>query len=88
VHPIIGCSFTAEEDKPGGQKVVIISNALWMRAFGTSTSVLGHEVLLDGRPFSIIGVMPAGFQYPVGANGSGTQHIELTQGTRLMPRTY
>jgi putative ABC transport system permease protein len=64
IVPQLGRAFTAEQDKPGAASVVLISDALWHRRFGADRSVLGRSVLLDGRPSTIIGVMPRGFEFP------------------------
>lgn len=61
--PVIGRVFTqAEED--GDAAVAVISNALWQRRFGGDPKIAGRRVLLSGRSFEVIGVMPPGFTYP------------------------
>jgi predicted permease len=64
VHPALGRGFAREEDGPG-HHVLVLSHHLWMRQFHGDTSVLGRTVTLSGRNFTIIGVMPEGFQFPV-----------------------
>jgi predicted permease len=59
VQPLIGRMFTAEEDKPNGDTVTVLSHALWQQRFGGDTTVLGRTLKLNGRPHTIIGVMPA-----------------------------
>jgi putative ABC transport system permease protein len=56
-----GRAFTAQEDKPGGEPVAILSYALWRSRFG-GRAVAGERILLDGRPYSIVGVLPASFR--------------------------
>jgi putative ABC transport system permease protein len=63
VRPLIGRTFRADEDQPGGKLVVIISHGLWTRRFGGARDVIGQSVTLDSRDYTIIGVMPAGFQF-------------------------
>ena len=65
VSPTIGRNFVAAEDKPGGAKVVILSDGLWKRRFGGDPRVIGKEVSIDSEKYSIIGIMPAGFDFPM-----------------------
>ena len=64
VQPAIGRFFTAEEDQPGAPQVAVLSYAAWRRRFGGSADVLGRVIMLDGKPATIIGVMPKAFAYP------------------------
>jgi len=64
VTPILGRTFSPEEDSPGANTVVVISHALWQSRFGADQSVCGKTMMLDGRSRTIIGVMPRGFQFP------------------------
>lgn len=61
IHPAIGREFVSEEDRGEGQRVTILSHALWKRRFGGELSAIGQKVLLNGESYTIIGVMPAGF---------------------------
>lgn len=63
VKPVLGRSFTAEEDKPGADQVALISYGLWQRRFGGDPALVGKEILLDGQKRTVLGVMPAGFQF-------------------------
>jgi hypothetical protein len=58
LQPAIGRNFTPAEDSPGGQHVVLISQAMWQRRFSRDPSVLGQALTLDGAPYVIIGVLP------------------------------
>ncbi|HEY4903678.1 MAG TPA: ABC transporter permease [Candidatus Sulfotelmatobacter sp.] len=62
VKPILGRAFSEAEDKPGGPPVALISHGLWQRHFSSSPAVLGQSIILDNESYSIIGVMPAGFE--------------------------
>jgi putative ABC transport system permease protein len=62
VAPAIGRSFTPEEDAPGGDAVAILGYSLWQSRFGGASTILGQRVLLDGRPYTIVGGMPATFR--------------------------
>ena len=53
-----GRNFSADEDRPGGEAVVLISQAFWQRHFNSQSSAIGQAVTLDGRPYTIIGVLP------------------------------
>jgi putative ABC transport system permease protein len=61
VQPIMGRTFTPEEDHSGAGKVVILSHALWQTRFGSRHPILGNAITLDGAPYTVVGVMPAGF---------------------------
>src|SRR4051812_12028699 len=61
VHPAIGRSFTADEDRPGSANVVVLSHRLWVRRFGASGAVLGRPLRMNGIVYQIAGVMPASF---------------------------
>src|SRR5262245_23809255 len=68
VQPALGRNFTAEEDLAGGPRATIISHALWQRAFGGESGVIGKEIRINARPFTVVGVMPRGFVFPPGSN--------------------
>lgn len=63
VRPALGRGFQAGEDQPGGKSAVLISHALWMRLFGGASNVVGQNITLDSRDYSVIGVLPAGFVF-------------------------
>ena len=64
VQPALGRNFSAVEDSPSGNATVLLSWNLWKRRFGGERSILGQTILLDGRPYTVIGVMPSWFAYP------------------------
>lgn len=64
VQPILGRVFSAEEEPPG-HPVTILSYGLWQRRFGGDRGILGRSVNLDRRPYTIIGVMPQSFVFPL-----------------------
>lgn len=66
VPPQAGRTFTKDEDETGRNDVVLISDGLWRSRFGRDPRTLGRTVILDGAPYTIIGVMPPGFQFPYG----------------------
>ena len=61
VQPLAGRTFTADEDRPGADRVAVLSHRLWTRRFGANASVVGREVRMNGTAFTIVGVMPASF---------------------------
>jgi putative ABC transport system permease protein len=63
-RPLIGRDFPAEAEGPGREPLAIISYSLWQRRFGSNPGVLGSAITLNGEPYSVIGVMPAGFRFP------------------------
>src|SRR5579862_6709978 len=68
VSPALGRNFTAEEEQPG-HRVAILSHELWASDFGSSKGVIGETVKISDEPYTVIGVMPPGFHYPVGNPG-------------------
>jgi hypothetical protein len=66
VTPALGRSFSDDEDRPTAARVVILSHALWVRRFGGDPGAIGRAVRLGGEPYEVVGVMPAGFDFPAG----------------------
>ena len=64
VPPLLGRTFSTDEDSPGGDKVVLLTHGLWQRLFGGDPGALGSETMLDGALHTVIGIMPADFQFP------------------------
>jgi len=61
VAPAMGRTFSAEEDRPGGPRVAVLTNGLWTRRFGGDRAMIGRTVRLNSEPFTVIGVMGPGF---------------------------
>jgi putative ABC transport system permease protein len=70
--PVLGRAFLTEEDREGGAKVVILSDALWRSRFGADPDILGRSVRLDRQAYAVVGVLPPGFVTP-GALASGRE---------------
>ena len=64
VSPVVGRGVLPEEDKPGAERVVVLSHALWERAYQSSDDAIGTTIQLDGEPYTIVGVMPADLKPP------------------------
>jgi predicted permease len=60
-RPILGRVFTAEEDQPGREQVVVLSHRLWQRRFGGDRGIVGREIRINGQPHTVLGVMPSSF---------------------------
>jgi putative ABC transport system permease protein len=65
VHPMLGRTFLPGEDQPGKDDIAVLSYEVWQTNFGGDTSVVGKQIRLNGLPYTVIGVMPAGFRYPL-----------------------
>ena len=63
VAPALGRSFLASEETPGSNRVVLLSDALWQRQFGGDRSIVNQSVQLNGESYTVVGVMPSGFQF-------------------------
>ena len=64
VKPVMGRDFTADDNKPGAAKVALIGYGIWQRDFGGAGDVVGRNIRINGKPATIIGVMPQGFAFP------------------------
>jgi putative ABC transport system permease protein len=63
VQPQLGRDFLPEEAQPGRNNVVLLSHKLWTRRFGSDPKIVNQTIPLDGQSYTVIGVMPAGFQF-------------------------
>ncbi len=64
VQPALGRNFSADEDRPGANPAVLLSWGLWKRRFGGSAGIVNQTILLDAKPYTVVGVMPEWFGYP------------------------
>ena len=64
VAPALGRTFAPDEFQPGHENVVVLSDRLWKRRFGGNPASIGSRVTVNGKPFTIAGVMPPSFEYP------------------------
>ena len=65
VRPFLGRTFTREEDN-ADSRVVVLTYETWQREFNSDRNIIGRAILLSLRPYTVVGVMPAGFHYPIG----------------------
>ena len=63
VQPLLGRLFVPQEDSPSANKVVILSHRLWQTRYGADPRIIGKDVLLNSEKHTVVGVMPAGFQF-------------------------
>ncbi|MEK6300045.1 MAG: ABC transporter permease [Acidobacteriota bacterium] len=66
VKAVYGRTFLPEEFQAGNDRVIIIGEALWRRRFGANKELVGQSLLLNGQPHTIVGIMPAAFEFPSG----------------------
>ena len=64
VKPILGRTFTRDDDKAGAPAVIVISQGLWQRRYGGDPNIIGREINLGGKT-TVVGVLPAGFEFPI-----------------------
>ena len=81
VRPIVGRFFLTDEDRPGGSPVVILSEALWRRRYGGDPSIVGKGITLDGKVYTVVGVLPANLGIPESAYALWVPIAESETGT-------
>ncbi len=64
VEPALGRLFTADEDRPGANATVVLTWGLWKRRFGGDPGIVGRNVLIEAKPYTVVGVLPAWFTWP------------------------
>ncbi|MGH9971005.1 MAG: ABC transporter permease [Pyrinomonadaceae bacterium] len=63
IEPVIGRTFQPGEDKPGSQRVAVLTYGMWQRRFGGDTGIVGQSLTINGESYTVIGVLPASFQF-------------------------
>jgi putative ABC transport system permease protein len=66
VRPVLGRGFTAADDVSGAERVLVLTYRLWQRRYGGAADAIGRTLVIDQRPFTIVGVMPPDVEYPRG----------------------
>jgi predicted permease len=74
VQPALGRGFTADDDRPGAMATAILSSSFWKRRYGADPVIVGKTVMLDAKPYTIVGVLPSSFNYS-GAFGGNTVQV-------------
>ncbi|MFT3782294.1 MAG: ABC transporter permease [Nibricoccus sp.] len=64
IKPALGRDFRADEEQPGSEAVVILSDALWRRRFAANPGVIGQSIALNGKTYAVVGVMPSRVRFP------------------------
>jgi putative ABC transport system permease protein len=64
IQPLRGRAFLPEEDRPGGERAVVLSYDLWRARFNADPSLVGNPIVIDGQPYTVAGIMPQGFRFP------------------------
>jgi putative ABC transport system permease protein len=85
--PLIGRTFTPDEDRPGHDAVVVLSYGLWQRRYGGDASILGRTIQLDGGGRTVLGVMPPGFRLPTDFGEDAAEPTELWAPLAIDPKT-
>ncbi|HEY9500694.1 MAG TPA: ABC transporter permease, partial [Pyrinomonadaceae bacterium] len=63
-NAIQGRTFTPDDEQPGKDQVAVIGHGLWQRAFGANPNIIGQTLTMNSRSFTVVGIMPAGFEFP------------------------
>jgi predicted permease len=80
VNPLLGRTFAAGEDEIGASPIALISEGLWQRKFASAPDILGKSMILDGRGYTIIGVIPASFRFAMlGSSGQPEVYVPVGQ---------
>jgi putative ABC transport system permease protein len=77
VQPLLGRTFSPDDDAPGKDDVAVLSYSLWQRRFGGQPNIVGQPITLNGYKFTIIGVMPANFQFHIKSRSGTGRPAEL-----------
>jgi putative ABC transport system permease protein len=79
VSPILGRTFASGEEQPGRNDVVVLSYEVWRQDFGAQRGAIGQTIKLDGRPYSVVGIMPAGFRFPLATRNAVFSPLHITK---------
>jgi putative ABC transport system permease protein len=78
--PLIGRTFSPDETQPGKDKVVVVSYGFWNRRMGAKASAVGSALMLNGEPYTVVGVMPQRFMYPSNSEIWAPIDVNISQG--------
>ncbi|HEV2667274.1 MAG TPA: ABC transporter permease, partial [Blastocatellia bacterium] len=79
LEPVVGRTFAPGEDRPGAEKVVVVNEKIWRERLGADPNLTGKKLILNGEPFSVIGVAPPGFIQPMDSE------VEIWMGASAFP---
>jgi len=79
LNPVIGRTFAPGEDGPGAEKMVVVNEKIWRERLGGDPNLAGKKLILNGEPFSVIGVVPANFKQPLDSE------VEVWMGATVFP---
>ncbi len=86
VSPVVGRTFTAENEVRGNEHVAVISDGLWRRRFGADPNVVGKTITFDTGVWQVVGVMPADFTYPIGLTKPAELWVPYLPAVNEVPR--
>lgn len=80
--PVLGRTFTAEDDRSGAPHVAILSQGLWQGRFAGDSKIIGRSIAIDGEAYTVVGVMPGTFQFPLMGTANMWAPVALTDKQR------
>ncbi len=86
VKPMLGRDFQPDEEKRGAKGVVIVSAPFWQSRLAGNKQIVGTEITIDGKPFTVIGVLPEGFEFPLAKNSTELLTTVADEGQNLDER--
>jgi predicted permease len=84
-RPLIGRTWTAADDRPGGPPIAVLGHGLWQAQFGGDRTLIGRRIVLNGVPVEVIGVMPERFRLPTDFTADATEPTALWRPLRVGP---
>jgi putative ABC transport system permease protein len=79
VPPLGGRVFTADDDNPGAPRTIVIAESLWSRHLSRDPNINDRSITLSGDPFTVVGVMPAGFEFPSNRKSLNPEYVTWNQ---------
>jgi len=86
VHPMLGRDFQVEEEKTNSSDVVIVSHPFWINHLAGDQNIVGKPLTLDGKPFTVIGVLPSDFEFPLARQSTEVLTTVVAEGDNLPER--
>lgn len=79
VEPLLGHSFSAEDEQPGAEPVILIAHHVWQKRYGGDPGIVGKTVRVNAEPTTVLGVLPEGFRFPLFHDVWLPLHLETTE---------